>query len=371
MTRIMPTIADIVAELEQFAPLRFAADWDNVGLLVGDASSSVERILTCLTVTPAVAAEAIETQCQLIVTHHPVLFRPAKSLTASTTEGKMLLDLIGAGVAIYSPHTAFDNCNGGINDQLAARIGLTSVRPLRATDRDKKCKIVVFVPSAEVEPVADAMFAAGAGRIGQYRECSFRIPGTGTFFGEESARPSVGQAGRREFVEELRIEVVCPEPKVAAVVAAMRSVHSYEQPAYDVYPLRPIDPTGGEGRVGELAHALSLREFAERVRQTLTLQQVPIVGEMDKAVRTVAIACGSAGEYLADAVRAPADVFLTGEMRFHGCVDAESLGIGVVLAGHYATERLGVKMLAVRLQNRWRDCIVTASRRDTDPIRWL
>jgi dinuclear metal center YbgI/SA1388 family protein len=371
MTRIMPTVADIAADLEQFAPLHLALDWDNVGLLVGDAASPVQRILTCLTVTPFVAAEAIESNCQMIVSHHPVLFRAVKSVTASTVEGKMLLGLIRAGVAVYSPHTAFDNCAGGINDQLVARLRLSNVRPLRPVAGESKCKVVVFVPPREVETVADAIFAAGAGRIGQYRECSFRLPGTGTFFGEESARPTVGQKGRRESVEEVRLEVVCPESAIAGVVSAMRAAHSYEEPAFDVYSLKQQDSSFGQGRVGDLSTAMSLREFAEQVRTSLELQQVPFVGDMDKPVRTLAIACGSAGEHLPDAIRAGADVFLTGEMRFHGCVDAESLGIGVVLAGHYATERLGIEMLAQRLQQRWPDCTVSASRREADPIRWL
>jgi dinuclear metal center YbgI/SA1388 family protein len=371
MTRIMPTVADIAADLEQFAPLHLALDWDNVGLLVGDAASPVQRILTCLTVTPSVVAEAIESHCQLIVSHHPVLFRAVKSLTACTVEGRMLLELIQARVAVYSPHTAFDNCRGGINDQLAERLGLSNTRALRPMAGEMKFKIVVFVPPTELEKVAEAMFAAGAGRIGQYRECSFRLSGTGTFFGEESTQPTVGQKGRRESVEEVRLEVVCPECAIGGVVSAMRAAHSYEEPAFDVYPLQQLDSSPGQGRVGELPAAISLREFAEQVRTSLELQQLPVVGAMDKSVRTVAIACGSAGEYLPDAVRAGADVFVAGEMRFHGCVDAESLGIGVVLAGHYATERLGIEMLARRLQLRWPDCIVSASRREADPIRWL
>lgn len=371
MIRIMPTIADIAADLEQFAPLSLAIDWDNVGLLVGNAAASVQRILTCLTVTPTVVAEAIDTQCELIVSHHPVLFRATKTLTAATAEGKMLLNLIRAGVAVYSPHTAFDNCVGGINDQLAARLQLSEVRPLRSTVDEKKCKIVVFVPPADVEKVSGAMFAAGAGRIGDYRECSFRLPGTGTFFGEDAAQPTVGQKGRRETVEEIRLEVVCSESVVRLVLAAMRAAHSYEEPAVDIYPLAPTDSLTGQGRVGHLPVTTSLREFAEKVRQLLSLEQVPLVGDCSRTVRTVAIACGSAGEYLPDAVRAKADVFLTGEMRFHGCIDAESLGIGVVLGGHYATERLGIEMLAERMQQRWPECSVNASRREADPIRWL
>src|SRR4051812_6889371 len=167
----MPTVAEVAAELEAFAPSRLAADWDNVGLLVGDAAAKVQRILTCLTITPPVVAEAIDGGVNLIVTHHPVLFRAIKRLTNATAEGRMVLDLVGAGIAVYSPHTAFDNTVGGINDQLATRFALIDVRPLRRGPGEKTFKLVVFVPPADMARVTDAMFAAGAGRIGDYREC--------------------------------------------------------------------------------------------------------------------------------------------------------------------------------------------------------
>src|SRR5262245_6910849 len=192
----MLTVADVTEFLGRFAPLRSAASWDNVGLLLGEEAAPVERILTCLTVTPESAAEAVDEGVQLIVAHHPILFRPTQRLTAANPEGRTLLALARAGVAVYSPHTAFDNANGGINDILAKRLGLTQVQPLRSGERVSQCKFVVFVPDADLLRVSDALFAAGAGQIGQYRECSFRLAGTGTFFGSESANPTVGQKGR-------------------------------------------------------------------------------------------------------------------------------------------------------------------------------
>jgi dinuclear metal center YbgI/SA1388 family protein len=364
----MPTVAEVAAELETFAPSRLAADWDNVGLLVGDAAAKVQRMLTCLTIAPSVVAEAIDGGVNLIVTHHPILFRGIKRLTSSTTEGRMLLDLVGAGIAVYSPHTAFDNTAGGINDQLATRFGLIDVRPLRLGPGEKNYKLVVFVPPADLARVSDAMFAAGAGRIGNYRECSFRIPGTGTFFGKDAAQPAVGYKGRREEVAELRLEVVCPESALPHVVAALRSAHSYEEPAFDVYPLQPVSATQGEGRLGRFSEPRSLRSFAETVRDSLRVAHVPIVGDDDRAIQTVALACGSASEFLTDAARAKADVFVTGEMRFHNCLEAQALGIGVIIAGHYATERFAVESLAARMQKLWPDCSVMASQREADPI---
>jgi dinuclear metal center YbgI/SA1388 family protein len=364
----MTTVADLITALEAFAPRALAAEWDNVGLLLGDAAAPVQRVMTCLTVTPDSVAEAVETQTNLIVSHHPVLFRPTKRLTTATPEGRMLLNLVQAGVAVYSPHTAFDNCAGGINDLLAQKLGLTGVGPLRTVDGERRCKIVVFVPDKDLGKVSDALFAAGAGHIGQYRECSFRLAGTGTFFGTDAANPTIGVKGRREEVSEWRLEVVCPERLVDPVVAAMRSAHSYEEPAYDVYALRPDRAAVGEGRLGTLPVPIPLNRLGQLVKENLKAVSVQIVGSPGQMVQRVAIACGAAGEFLADAVSRKADVFLTGEVRFHDCLAAQVQQIALVLPGHYATERIGIEALADRLQQQFPSLQIWPSRRERDPL---
>jgi dinuclear metal center YbgI/SA1388 family protein len=367
----MPTVASICSYLDRFAPPGLAAEWDNVGLLLGDESAEVRRLLTCLTVTAAVVAEAVAEKADLIVTHHPILFRGAKQLSTATAEGRLLWPLARAGIAVYSPHTAFDNTTGGINDSLARRLGLANVTPLRSYDGERRCKVVVFVPDSDLQKVSDAMFAAGAGVIGQYAQCSFRLAGTGTFFGTENTNPTVGAKGRREEVSEWRLEVVCPEVILAGALAAMRSAHSYEEPAFDVYPLKPMPGPGGEGRVGELPTAISLAELATMAKRELSAGAVQVVGDGGRAVKRVAIACGAAGEFLGDAVKAKADVFLTGEMRFHDYLSAEAQGIALVLPGHYATERPAVEELAGRLQKEFPELTVWASRGERDPVAWV
>jgi dinuclear metal center YbgI/SA1388 family protein len=363
----MPTVADLTAYLERFAPTATAADWDNVGLLLGDPADPVGRVMTCLTLTPDVAAEAIGERANLVVTHHPVLFRGAKRLTAATPDGKVVLPLARAGVAVYSPHTAFDNCPGGANDTLCRLLGVAYPEPLRPRDGARRCKLVVFVPDADLAKVSDALFAAGAGVIGQYRECSFRLAGKGTFFGTDAANPAVGQKGRREDVDEWRLEVVVPERAVPAAVAAVRKAHSYEEPAFDVYPLRPT-AAGGEGRVGTLAGPATLGELADRAKRELKAASVQVVGDLSRPVGKVAVACGAAGEYLSDSVRSGADVFVTGELRFHDALAARDAGIGVLLPGHYATERPAVEVLAGRLAAQWPGVEVWASRVERDPL---
>ncbi|MGF1580196.1 MAG: Nif3-like dinuclear metal center hexameric protein [Gemmataceae bacterium] len=365
----MPTVASITGLLDRFAPPSLAADWDNVGLLLGDDRANVKRLMTCLTLTEAVVAEAVESHVEMIVTHHPIFFRPVQRVTTASQSTRHIWELAKSNIAVYSPHTAFDNTVHGINDILARRLEVRDAKPLRPKLAPAEYKIVVFVPASDLEAVSQGLFDAGAGRIGEYTECSYRLEGTGTFFGSEETNPTVGEKGRREFAPETRLETVCQKGNLAKAIAAIYKFHSYEEPAFDVYPLEPRASGIGEGRIGNLANATTLAEFAQRVRKELNASAVQVVGDFDRQVRKIAIACGAAGEYLKDAGRAKADVFLCGEMRFHDYLSAESQGISLVLPGHYASERPAVEELATLLQEEWPDLSVWASKKETDPVR--
>ncbi len=267
-------IRDVLDYLRGFAPLELAEDWDNVGLLIGSQAQPVENVLTCLTLTPNVAAEAIAQRAQLIVTHHPVLFRAVQRLTDQTSEGRMLLDLIRAGVAVYSPHTGYDSAHHGINRQLAQSLGLRSVQPLRL-------------------------------------------------------KPQVNSSD---------------DAPPAAVV--------------------------GAGRFGDLSRATSLGEFVELVKGVLGVTATHYVGDLDGEVCRVGVACGAAAEFMRDAVREGCDVLLTGEARFHACLEAQSLGIALVVPGHYATERPAMVRLAALLKTEFSELNVWASTSESDPVQW-
>jgi dinuclear metal center YbgI/SA1388 family protein len=364
-------LQDLLVHLRNIAPLDLAADWDNVGLLLGDADSDVRRVLTCLTVTPEVVAEATDKRADLIVTHHPILFRPTKNLTTATAEGRMLLTLARFNVAVYSAHTAFDNASAGMNERIATRLQLTDVLPLRRRTL-QQYKVVVITPDKDLARVSDALFAAGAGTIGHYNECSFRVAGTGTFFGTEQANPTVGQKGRREDVSEWRLEVICPAERLEAVIAELRRAHSYEEPAYDVYPLRPAGASlGGEGRLGRLPRPMPLVELARSVRTLLGAAGMQFVGDPAKSVQSVAIVCGAAASMLPEVMAAGADVFITGELRFHDCLAAQQQQLALLLPGHYASERFGMEELARELQALLPELQVWASQRECDPVQWL
>jgi dinuclear metal center YbgI/SA1388 family protein len=370
----MPILADLVAFFRRFAPPDLAEEWDNVGLLVGDRNRDVARILTCLTLTPDVAREAIDERASLVVTHHPVLFRPVKRLTADDPQGKMLLALIAAGVAVYSPHTSYDSADAGINEQLSRMLGLENTAPLRPIPTETRCKIVSFVPRESLAAVQEALWSAGAGTIGEYSKCSFTIDGGGTFFGSKGAHPALGQAERLEQVAEARLEVVCPERLVSDAISRLRSAHPYEEPAFDIYPLRGEASNRGAGRVGDLpapaGKPARLADLLEQVKSRLKIPQVQFVGDPDRPVSRVGICCGSGAELLSAAIAQRCDVFFTGEARFHSCLEARAAGIALVLAGHYATERPAMEHLAQILGQEFTGVTAWASRVERDPVGW-
>ena len=366
----MTTVADLASWLEGFAPSRLAESWDNVGLLFGDPRAEVTRVMTCLTVTPRSADEAIAEGAGAIVSHHPVLFKATKSLRADRPETASLWRIAKAGVAILSPHTAFDNTVGGINDGLARRIGLVDVGPLRPSPPSSRHKVVVFAPRSDREAVLEAAFGAGAGRIGAYDECSFGSAGFGTFFGLEVANPAIGEAGRRESVREWRLELICPGDRLAAVLDAIRAGHSYETPAIDVYPIASEAPSGpGSGRIGRLEAPESLGDLASRVARLLEAPATQFVGDPSRTVSRVALCCGAGDDFLPDALKHRANVLLTGEARFHRALEADALGLGLIVAGHHPTERPGVEDLAGRIAGAFPGLTAWPSRLEVDPLR--
>jgi dinuclear metal center YbgI/SA1388 family protein len=360
------SVRDVVDVLNEWFPPGLAESWDNVGLLIGDPRSPVRRVMTCLTVTPDTAAEAVRDEADLVVSHHPVFFRKIQRLLADGPD-RAPYALIRSGTAVYSPHTAHDGARGGVNEQIAKRIGLVDVRPLRPAAAERRCKLAVFLPESDLQRVQAAVFEAGAGLIGEYRECSFRSPGTGTFFGSEQTSPTIGERGRREEVQEFRLEVVVPATRLSAVVSAMKEAHSYEEPAYDVYPLESGADVVGAGRMGRLAAPATLANLAQFVKRALGARHVEFVGPPERECRTAAIGCGAAAEMASDAAAAGCDVFLTGEARFHDCLTAERDGVGLILAGHYATERFAVEALSERMAIHWPDLTVWPSRSERDP----
>jgi dinuclear metal center YbgI/SA1388 family protein len=361
----MALVADLALAMERIAPTRFAAAWDNVGLLVGDPSRPVERVLLTIDLTLSVLQEAVGLGASAIVAYHPPIFQPAKRFLA----GSIAFEAARSGLAVYSPHTALDAADGGTNDVLADLLGMTGRRPLRALGAvEVAYKLVTFVPETDVEKVSRALFDAGAGHIGRYSACSFRAPGMGTFFGEEGANPVVGQAGRLEVAPELRVETIVPSGKAAEVVRALRAAHPYEEPAFDLVRLAHADGVErGFGRVGAVESA-RVGDYVERIKRELGVERVLVAGALDAEVKRAAVCAGSGGDFVADAIAAGANMYLLGELRHHDALGAARAGMAVVCVRHSVSERVALVALEKRLAAELPGVKVERSGEDRDPL---
>ncbi|HEX3771355.1 MAG TPA: Nif3-like dinuclear metal center hexameric protein [Polyangiaceae bacterium] len=357
-------VGDLVRAMEGIAPSRFAASWDNVGLLVGDRASPLRSVLLTIDCTAPVLDEARGGKASAVVAYHPPLFAPQKRFLA----GSIAHDAARAGIAVYSPHTALDVAAGGTNDVIADAVGLTARAPLRPLDPvEAAVKLVTFVPAEHLAKVSGAVFAAGAGRIGDYSSCGFRTPGTGTFFGEAGAAPVIGEAGRLEEAAELRFETVVPLPLVPEVVSALRASHPYEEPAFDLVRLAPAPASAGMGRVGNV-HQGPVASIVDAVKRGLGLDHVLVAGLVERNVSRVAVCAGSGGDLIDDAVASGAEVFLTGELRHHDALRATAAGLTVICTLHSASERAALVALEHRLSAELPGVTVTRSRLDHEPF---
>ncbi|MBW0118597.1 Nif3-like dinuclear metal center hexameric protein [Pseudonocardia abyssalis] len=344
----MTTVADVVSALEAAYPPRLAADWDAVGLVCGDPSESVTTVLIAVDPVPETVAEAAEIGAQLLVTHHPLLLKGVHGVGADTPKGALVHRLIRGGTALFTAHTNADSADPGVSDALAAALGLTVEGPLVGAPLPPLDKIVTFIPvGPAITTVHDALSAAGAGNIGDYSHCSFASAGTGQFKPLDGAQPAIGRVGRLERVAETRLEMVLPRGKRAAVVAALRASHPYEEPAFDLLELAEIPSALGLGRVGRLAEPEPLRAFTERVAAALppTAWGVRAAGDPDRLVERVAV-CGGAGDSaLGAAIAAGVDVYVTADLRHHPASEHLLAGTGpggptpaLVDVAHWASE---------------------------------
>jgi dinuclear metal center YbgI/SA1388 family protein len=363
-------LADLIATLDAAYPPRLAADWDSVGLVCGDPSDDVERVLLAVDATDAVVDEALAWGAQALVVHHPLLLRGVDTVGAHTPKGAVVHRLIRGGCALFTAHTNADSADPGVSDALAAALGLTVTGVIDPIPDRLLDKWVVMIPVTHTDQVQTALFTAGAGEIGDYRECSWRTAGIGQFLPLQGADPTVGAVGQLETVDEDRLEVVAMRGLRSRVLAALRSAHPYEEPAFDVFELAPLGSTLGIGRVGALAVPESLREFVTRVRGALpeTAWGVRAAGDPDAVVRTVAV-CGGAGDSLLDAVtRLGVDAYVTSDLRHHPVDEhLRAGGPAVVDVAHWASEFPWCAQAQGVLQREFDGLLTRVSEIRTDP----
>lgn len=341
----MVTMKDIATAIENQAPLQLQESWDNCGLQVGSMSSPVKRVLTALDVTPEVVLEAIDRHVDTIVTHHPMIFKGIKSINMDTMQGKMIKDLVCHAINVYSAHTNLDVTAGGLNDEVATRLGLQHVQGLEETSRDVAYKVAVYVPTTHSEQLRQAMGDAGAGHIGAYSHCSFSCPGEGRFLPLEGTNPFIGHAGTIETVQEERVETVVPKRLLGRVLAAMEKVHPYEEIAYDVVALENAYDAHYIGRIGNLPQTVSIENFKELLQSVFPHSQLRWGGAKQSFIQRIGLCTGSGAEFIKVAAKQKADVYITGDVKYHDMQLAKELGITVVDAGHYGTEYMSQTLL--------------------------
>jgi dinuclear metal center YbgI/SA1388 family protein len=368
-----PRISDIIEIINRFAPFTYAEEWDNVGLQVGEPSASADKIMVSLDAGREAVDAAIANRCQLLVTHHPLIFRSLKKIDLSESLAALIGKALQNSLSIISLHTNFDIAHGGINDLLAEKLGLVSTAPLSITNVTELVKLAVFVPKGHEERVMQALFQF-SGCIGNYSECSFQVGGTGTFKPLAGASPFIGSIGTREFAEETRIEVLLRSQDVRAACAALSAVHPYEEPAVDLYPLKNKGLEAGLGRIGELPQAVLLERLTFRLKEEFSLEGLRYVGEGNRPVKRIAVCGGSGSSLLGDAYRQGADVLVTGDVKYHDAREAQLLGIGLIDMGHFASEILMVNAVIARLESELRtrglSAELVACAEERDPYRY-
>lgn len=330
------TIENITKYIESWAPKGIAWDRDNVGLQVGASQQKIKNILLCLDVNKDVVENAIKKKCNLIISHHPLFFNPIKRITSGDKISDIITSLIKNEITLYSAHTNLDFTKDGVSFQLAKKLGLKSIKFLKNIS-ETLTKLVVFVPIDYTEKVAEAIHSSGGGVIGEYTNCSFRIIGKGTFKGSDQSNPTIGEKGKLEFADEVRLEVLVNNFDLPAVISAMKKVHPYEEVAYDLYPLLNENVNYGMGAIGILEKDLTQKEFLVYVSEKLGIKNFRYTTGKNRNIKVVAVCGGSGSDLLNTVIQQKADAFITADVKYHTFQDAENR-ILLIDAGHYETE---------------------------------
>jgi dinuclear metal center YbgI/SA1388 family protein len=336
---------DIIDELEKLAPQHLAEAWDNVGLLLGDPAQTVHKVIVALDVDQSLVNEAITTGANLIISHHPLIFKGLTSIRTDSPQGSILAALIKAGIAVYAAHTNLDSAHGGVNDVLAQKLALKDIRTLTTGYQEQVHKLVVFVPESHVEQVRTAITEAGAGHSGNYSHCTFQTQGTGSFLPLIKSHPFIGEQGRLEFVDECRLETIFPVSLRSNVIHAMLAAHPYEEVAYDEYLLLNKAESYGLGRVGGIT-PMGLDLFIRHVKTALHINSIKVAGPVNTLIKKVAVCGGSGASLVKNAIRAGADVLVTGDVKYHEAQQAVAEGLAIIDAGHFATEQPVIERVA-------------------------
>ncbi len=355
--------------IEEFAPLSYQENYDNSGLIVGNRNDEVTGVLISMDCVEEIIDEAIETKANMIISHHPIVFSGLKKFNGNNYIERVVIKAIKNNIAIYAVHTNLDNTTNGVSFKMAEKIGLKNCRVLQPK-ASLLSKVVVFCPVENSGDVRHAMFKAGAGDIGKYDECSFNLEGVGTFKAQKGANPHVGDVGSQHQEREVRIEAVVPNYKLSSVISSMLAAHPYEEVAYDMYQLQNIHQNVGSGVVGDLVEEEDEKSFLLRLKKDLNTDCVRHTNFLNKKVKKVAL-CGGSGSFLLnDAIRANADVFITGDFKYHQFFDAENKLV-IADVGHYESEQYTTELIYDILMKKIPNFAVRLTKKNTNPVNYL
>lgn len=361
-------VKDIVQIFESFAPKGYQEEYDNSGLSVGSPNMEVSGILCCIDITMDVLDEAIGKNANLIVSHHPLIFKGLKSITGKSYIEEIIIKAIKNDIAFYSGHTNFDNIENGVNKKIADIIGLTDCQILAPLQKSL-LKLVTFVPVENADKVREALFVAGAGTIGNYDSCSYNIEGTGSFRGGEGTNPFVGKKGEIHFENELRIEVILPTILKSKIVKALLKVHPYEEVAYDLYPLENEFQQAGAGMIGNLSSPLTLEQLLNLLKKKFDAKGIRYAGNKTENISRVAL-CGGSGSFLiSKAIQQNADVFITGDIKYHQFFDASNR-FNIIDIGHFESEQYTKDIFYELLKKKIPKFAVHLSEVKTNPVKY-
>ncbi len=362
-------IQQVADFLETLAPSSLQEDYDNCGLLTGNALQQCTGIICALDVTPEVVAEAAAKRCNLVVSHHPVLFGSIRRLTGKNSTEETILSAIRKDIALYAIHTSLDNVLYGVNGKIASRLGLQHTAVLQHKEKTLK-KIYSFVPADYALQVRHALFAAGGGQIGQYSECSFNSEGTGTFKAGEGSNPFVGEKGSQHEEKEIRVEMVFPAAAEQAILSALRASHPYEEVAYDVVSLDNTHPAIGSGLVGKLPFAMGEKEFLAFLSEVFEVPAIRHTAFRNRNIQKLAL-CGGSGSFLiSKALASGADAYVTADIRYHQFFDAQNQML-LCDVGHYESEQFTIGLLQEVLEQKFPNFAVLKTEVRTNPVHYF
>jgi len=362
-------LSQLTNYLETIAPLAYQEDYDNAGLIVGTPDQEIRQVLISLDCTEAVVDEAIATNSQVIVSHHPIVFKGLKKFNSKTYVERVVEKAIRNNIAIYAIHTNLDNILPGVNARICAMLEVENCRIL-APKHNLLKKVVTYVPLGHAEQVRNALFHAGAGNIGNYSECSFNTEGTGTFKGDEDTNPYVGEPGKRHLEAEIRIETVYPVNLESKILMALILAHPYEEVAYDLYPVTHQYQEVGAGMIGELEQPMDAAEFLFHLKEKMQAQVIKHTAFTGRQIKKVAVCGGAGGFLLKQAIAAGADIFITADYKYHEFFDAEGKII-IADIGHFESEQFTQQLLYEMIQNKFADLSLRLTSVNTNPVRYF